>query len=124
MIQTDRFQPVFAHLRALLQPFEDQLVVEADDVSNYSLNTPYVAQFKKSLFFGGVQINKNYVSFHLMPVYIFPTLLDNLSPILKQRMQGKSCFKFTSLDQVEAIRGELEQLTARGFEQLKQQYGL
>jgi hypothetical protein len=49
---------------------------------------------KKVIFFGAAQIKKNYVSFYLMPVYMFmfPKLLDNISPELKKHMQGKSCF--------------------------------
>ena len=29
-----------------------------------------------------------------MPVYMFPDLLDGISPELRRRMQGKSCFNF------------------------------
>jgi hypothetical protein len=79
-----------------------------------------VEQFKKEMFFGAVQIKKNYVSYHLMPVYVFPELLKDLSPSLKKRMQGKSCFNFKKVDQ--ETLAELGQLTARGFEQFKQAY--
>jgi len=49
-----------------------------------------------------------------MPVYIFPDLLKNISPALKKRMQGKSCFNFTKID--EALIAELDDLTKRGIE--------
>jgi len=39
---------------------------------------------KKPMYFGSVKININYVSFHLMPVYVFPELLKNMSPALKR----------------------------------------
>ena len=52
----------------------------------------------RPLFVGAVQIRKNYVSYHLMPVYAVPQLLKTLSPELKKRMQGKSCFNFTTID--------------------------
>jgi hypothetical protein len=39
-----------------------------------------------------VQIKKNYVIYHLMPVYLNPGLLEGMSPGLRKRMQGKSCF--------------------------------
>lgn len=48
--------------------------------------------------FGGVQKMKNYVSFHLMPVYSHPALAATISPMLKKRMQGKSCFNFKTQD--------------------------
>ncbi len=64
-----------------------------------------------------VQIGKNYVSYHLMPVYGCPKLLDGLSPKLKARMQGKSCFNFKETD--EALFSELEKLTATGIAAFK-----
>jgi hypothetical protein len=33
-----------------------------------------------------------------MPVYLKPELLASVSPELKARMQGKSCFNFTPID--------------------------
>src|SRR5690242_18211193 len=109
MTTNDQFSAVFEQLKALLQPFAPQLLVRADRHDSYSLNTPYVQHFKKEIFFGAVQINKKYVSYHLMPVYVCPALLDDMSPALKKRMQGKSCFNFTSVDQ--AMFDELARLT-------------
>jgi hypothetical protein len=60
-----------------------------------------------------VQIGKRYVSYHLMPVYGCPKLLDGHSAKLKGRMQGKSCFNFTAED--DELFAELEQLTEEGF---------
>ena len=60
-----------------------------------------------------VRTGKNYVSFHLMPVYGHPPLLAGISPALKKRMQGKACFNFTAID--EALFTELADLTARGY---------
>jgi len=57
-----------------------------------------------------------------MPVYIFPNLLENISPTLQKRMQGKSCFNFKRIDP--ALFQELAQLTARGYEVYKQEYQL
>jgi hypothetical protein len=54
-----------------------------------------------------------------MPVYAFPELLDPISPGLKKRMQGKSCFNFTSVD--EKLFNELAELTERGYERFKQE---
>jgi hypothetical protein len=48
-----------------------------------------------------------------MPDYVHPDLVDGMSPELRKRMQGKSCFNFTRLDQ--ALLAELEHLTAAGF---------
>lgn len=77
------------------------------------LDTAHVMKNKKPLYFGSVQIRKRYVSFHLMPVYVFPDLLEPVSPDLMKRMQGKSCFNFTAIS--DSHLAELERLTAAGF---------
>lgn len=61
------------------------------------------------MWFGGVQTMKNYVSFHLMPVYSHASLAAIIPPELKQRMQGKSCFNFKTEDP--ALFDQLEILT-------------
>ncbi len=60
---------------------------------------------------------KNYVSFHLFPVYMFPDLLDGISEELKARMQGKSCFNFRAPDAV--LFRELAALTKEGLARMK-----
>jgi hypothetical protein len=69
--------------------------------------------------FGSVQIGKRYVSYHLMPVYAFPDMLNNASPQLRKRMQGKSCFNFTKLD--DTMVGELYAITTTGLERYRQE---
>lgn len=60
----------------------------------------------------------NFVSFYLMPVYMYPELLENISPGLRKHMQGKSCFNFTSVEP--ELFAELEQLARRGVERYRQ----
>ncbi len=62
-------------------------------------------------------MNKAYVSYRLMPVYMYPDLLHDISPELRKRMQGKSCFNFKKMD--EALFQELEGLTRRSVERLR-----
>ena len=73
---------------------------------------------KKPLFFGAVNIKKSYVSYHHMPLYVFPELLDELSPELKKRMQGKSCFNFKHSDRV--LCEELKEITKLGYEKYRE----
>jgi DNA-binding transcriptional ArsR family regulator len=107
------FERVFHELRDILRPFEPRLLLKVDTPAEYSVDTPFAENWKRELFFGAVQIKKSYVSFHLMPVYMFPDLLLDMSEGLKKRMQGKSCFNFKRLEP-ELIR-ELAELTRRGF---------
>lgn len=110
------FGPVFTGLRALMARHGQALVVKVDKPDNYYVNSPKPYN-KKDLFFGAVQAKKNYVSYHLFPVYMFPELLKSLPPGLKKRMQGKACFNFTSVD--EGLFQELAALTSKGFEELR-----
>ena len=104
---------VYSELKALLQPYAERLSVTADSPEGFSLDTRFIQKNKQPLFFGAVQIKKRYVSYHLMPVYVNPVLLESASPELRRRMQGKSCFNFTKPDY--ALFRELEELTRAGF---------
>jgi hypothetical protein len=108
---------VFATLRAILAAHAEGLTLTADGPKAYSLDTPYSEKWKKRLFFGAVQVMKNYVSFHLFPVYMYPDLLDGVTDGLKARMQGKSCFRFRAPDEV--LFRELEALTKAGLARMK-----
>lgn len=111
------FPLVFEHLKNILKPFESKLTITADTPNVYSLDGPYSEKWQKQLFFGAAQIKKNYVSFYLMPVYMFPDLLKDISPELKKRMQGKSCFNFKKVEP--ALFKELAELTHKSVEQFR-----
>lgn len=112
-IQTE-FPLVFEKLKSILKPYAKNLTVKSDTAENYYLDGPYSEKWKKELFFGAVQTKKNYVSFYLMPVYMFPDLLKNMSPELQKHKQGKSCFNFKRIEST--LFNELTQLTKQGFE--------
>ena len=121
MATTAQFPAVFDQLKRMLHPFTQRLVAEADQATGYALITPHVLP-NKPVSFGAVQIKKAYVSYYFMPVYYFPDLLHDVSPALKRRMQGKSCFTFASVDQLETTLPELTQLTKRGFQRFAHEY--
>ena len=109
----DDFAAVFARLKAILEPYAKKCAVLHDTSDNYYLNTRYTMKNKQPLCFGAVRRGKAYVSFHLMPVYACSELVKGMSPELKRRMQGKSCFNFKSVD--EKLFKELARLTKTGF---------
>jgi hypothetical protein len=114
----DSFTDVFTALRAILQRQAGKLVVSEDSATHYCLEGGLHPRHKKPMPLAWVQIGKNYVSFHHMGVYARPDLLHDVSPKLKARMQGKSCFNFTSVDA--PLFAELEKLTVRAFEVFQQ----
>ena len=111
------FPLVFEQLKAILKPYAKKLTVTVDTSTAYSLDGPYSDKYKKVIFFGAAQIKKNYVSFYLMPVYMFPDLLKNISPELKKHMQGKSCFNFKKVEP--DLFKELTRLTKQSVSQFK-----
>ena len=110
---------VFAELKSILDPYARGLVATADSAEEFSLDTKHIQKNGKPLFFAAVRMRKSDVSFHLMPIYVRPELLDGLSHALKKRMQGKSCFNFAVIDT--ALFRELAHLTAAGFLSYKEQ---
>lgn len=110
---------VFEKLKNILKPYAEKLTLTADTADIYYIDGPYSETWKKQLFFGSAQIKKNYVSFYLMPVYMYPDLLKDISPELKKHMQGRSCFNFKK---VEAdLFEELAGLTSKGAEKFKEE---
>jgi hypothetical protein len=100
-------------LRAILEPYRGRFAVVGDGPNGVALHLRGLED-QPHAFVAGVRPGKRYVSFYLMPVYGFPELAQDMSPELRRRMQGKSCFNFTIVD--EALIAELETLTARGLD--------
>ena len=107
------FDAVERRLREILRPLRDRLVTTKDGPGGLALEiaglegTPwgYVA---------GIRRGERYVSYYLMPVYASPELTATMSPALRRRMQGKSCFNFTTVD--ETLFAELARITEAGLE--------
>jgi hypothetical protein len=109
------FKPVFAALREILAEYESTLAVVHDTRDYYCLDTYTIGPNQKPVMFGAVRVNKNYVSYHYMPIYA--GAVSEMSPALKKRMQGKACFNFAEVDP--ALFKELKQLTKRGYQAWK-----
>lgn len=109
-----RFAETFAALRAILEPHAKSMTVAVDKPGLYQLASPTMTdRVGRPLLCAWVQVNRNYVSYHLMPLYMKTSLRDSLSPALKTRMQGKSCFNFTSIES-EQLK-ELSEITRKGI---------
>jgi len=107
------FESIFARLRSILEAHSVRLKVSADAPDHYCVDIPFSPKFKKGFPVAWVKVGKSYVSYHFMPVYMFPKLRDGMSEKLRARMQGKSCFNFKAAD--ETLFKELEQLTTKGL---------
>src|SRR4029079_17789785 len=103
---------IFHDLRAILERQATTLSVSDDGPKRYCLDAPIGAATLKS--WGGkakrptipvawAEIGKAYVSFHVMGL---EAVSPAISPALKARMQGKTCFNFSASDP--ALFEELE----------------
>lgn len=115
------FNGTYAQLKAILQKYESAtLRPQNARPDNYELVGPPTARSQgRDGWFGALRIGKRYVSYHFMPVYAFPDLLAELSPALKKRMQGKSCFNFTKVD--ESFLEELARLMEKGYQRFRRE---
>ena len=111
--RSDSFAAAFFGLKRIFAPYTKTLNVNADTRTRFYLETKSSSYKGKPLFFGAVISGRANVSFHLMPVYWDGSLAKKLSPELRKRMQGKSCFNFTAPDQ--RLFRELAKVTAGGF---------
>ncbi|MGO4885922.1 MAG: hypothetical protein ACLP59_34635 [Bryobacteraceae bacterium] len=112
------FKAVFVKLKSVFQKQSKRLSVKTDTATEYTLVTkrpsPFPQHKGQPMYFASVRLGKAYVSFHLMPLYMNPPLTQTISPALKKRMQGKTCFNFKS-DPDPDLLDQLRQLTEAGY---------
>ena len=109
-----QFQTLFGRFKAMLQPYASKMHLADERPGMYGLDMAPEGQRDPSTWFAGTRLGERYVSYYLMPIYVQPALLDGISPELRRRMQGKSCFNLTNVD--EPLLAELERLTAASYE--------
>ncbi len=105
------FHATFTALSKVLRKHSSGMSVKTDSPDQLYIEIPAATPGAKPKFFGAVQTKKSYVSYHLMPVYEQPSLLDGISEGLREKMQGKSCFNFSAEDPLLFI--ELDALTGK-----------
>jgi hypothetical protein len=120
---TAAFSTVFAALKPILASHANNLHVVVDTPSEYTLvstiQCPLPEKKGERIYFGAVKAGKSYVSFHLFPLYMNPDLVSTISPELKRRMQGKTCFNFRTIPEAPLLK-ELKALTSAGFKIFRQ----
>ena len=108
--KTKQFDAVYSRLSEMLLKHKDRLSVAIEKPGEFWMAVTGATYRGKPLVFAGVRMGKNYVSYHLMSVYMRKV---EMSPELKKRLQGKACFNFSTVD--EKLFGELDTLTALGL---------
>ena len=120
---TADFSAVFAALKPVLGSHAKKLHVVVDNDSEYTLvsaiQCPLPEKKGERIYFGAIKMGKAYVSFHLFPLYMNSELVSTISPTLKKRMQGKTCFNFRTIPEASLLK-ELKTLTSAGFKIFRQ----
>ena len=109
----DEFERLFERFKAMLAPYAARMHVADEGTAMYGVDMAPEGERDPSTWFAGTRLGKRYVSYYLMPIYVKPSLLDGISPELRRRMQGKSCFNFAKVD--EPLLAELEALTEASY---------
>ncbi len=110
------FEAAFQILKKVFGTVEKRLAIQRDSPVEYTLVTKSASPFPQHkgqpMYFGSVKMGKAYVSFHLMPLYMTD---PKISPELKKRMQGKTCFNFKRAPDP-GLLAELKKLTEAGID--------
>jgi hypothetical protein len=119
-------ESIFTRLRAILRKQKAGFSVKRDTPGLFALEGSAGPAAIKA--WGGkarsatipvawVEIRKNYVSYHLMGIYLNPGLEAGLSAPLRAHKHGKACFNFKEVD--EKLFDELAGITAQSIAALR-----
>lgn len=93
--------PLFGELKALLEPYAGRYAVRRDEPGHYELwsekDVVIDGRKRRDVFFAGLIVQKSYVGFYYMPVYVDTGLVDVFGPELLALLKGKSCFRVREL---------------------------
>ena len=107
------FDTVEQRLRQILEPLRSKLVATRDRPGDLALEVPGL-EGQPWGYVAGIRRGKRYVSYYLMSAYADPRVATSMSPDLRHRTQGKSCFNFARVD--EPLFAELVRITLSTFE--------
>jgi hypothetical protein len=68
---------------------------------------------RKGVYLAGLVIQKSFVGFYYMPIYVHTELKTVLAPELIKLLKGKSCFHIKKLD--EALPGQIRAALETGY---------
>ena len=112
--QAAAFTEVEERLRQILEPLRKRLVATRDRPGDLALEIPGLEGLPWG-YVAGIRRGKRYVSYYLMSVYANPDIAGSMSAELRRRLQGKSCFNFTHVD--DPLFEELARITYAGLDE-------
>ncbi len=107
-------KPIFDQLKPLLEEYRPPLAAKTENERYFDLwsfKELVIAERKrKEVFFAGLIIQKAYVGFYFMPVYVDQEIKSLFPPELLRLLKGKSCFHIKKLtpELLGQVRGALK----------------
>ena len=115
---------IFSELKSLLQGYSPPLTPKVDTETSFDLwsqkDLVIEGRKRKEVYFAGLIIQKSYVGFYFMPVYVETEMRTFFPPELLRHLKGKSCFHIKTL--TPELREQIRAVLQSGFE-LYQQRG-
>lgn len=109
---------IFAALKDLLKAYQPPFSPKTDREGYFDLwsfkSVVFAGRKRKEIFFAGIIIQKGYVGFYFMPVYVEAEVKTTFSPELLALLKGKSCFHIKKLD--ETLVFQIQNALKTGFE--------
>jgi len=110
---------IFKELRTiLLQQVQGNLTVQGDSggqVHLYSIKPVEIMGKKRGgVYFASLLVQKGYVGFYLMPVYVDSFLKQSIEPELLKLLKGKSCFHIKKLDDI--LKSQVQKALQEGYD--------
>lgn len=104
MIKNPDLLPLFEELRKILTPYEEYFSPRHNEPGYYDLwvekDITIEGRKHKGVFFAGLIIQKSYVGFYYMPVYLDTEIKKMFGPELLKTLKGKSCFYIKNNDPI------------------------
>lgn len=115
--------PIFEELKALLLPYEKGSIVLRGGTGGQLMlvsekEVVIDGRKKQEMYFAGLLIQKGYVGFYFMPVYVEAEQKALFAPELMKLLKGKSCFHIKKWD--DTLKKQVKDALKKGYEVYKE----
>ncbi len=114
----DNRKQIFDEITRIFSKYTPPLTVVSKFDSRYELVSKKEVEIAgrkfKELYFGAAIIQKNYVGFYMMTIYMHTELIEKIPENLKKCLKGKSCFHIKKWDA--QMKKDIEKTVKDGFD--------
>jgi hypothetical protein len=114
----DDLTQIFREIKSLMETYAPPMTAKMDDGAHYDLwsikDLLIDGRKRKEVYFAGLIIQKSYVGFYYMPIYISAELKNMIAPELLKLLKGKSCFHVKKLD--DRLKEQIQAALKIGYE--------